>query len=94
MCGAQKVQGNLGKIVRVFGRVLGCMHGRVHVSGVCTEWRFKTHGMDECSARLFMAHGPVVILGSDIRYARLGRAATHGLVAHGLNFMGMIEPCG
>ena len=23
-----------------------------------------------------------------------GSAATHGLVAHGLNFMGMIEPCG
>ena len=58
------------------------------------------------------------MLGSDIRYAWLGRArgsvghgarfgqdacahgrvhgsvATHGLVAHGLNFMGMIEPCG
>ena len=51
------------------------MHGRVHVSGV---------GTAEC---MFWAHGSVG------RGARLGRDAcahgrVHGLVAHGLNFMG------
>ena len=47
---------------------------------------FVAHDRDECAARLIMVHGLVGRVH--------GSVATHGLVAHGLNFMGMIEPCG
>ena len=53
------------------------------------------------AARLFVTGGLAVHetrLGYSFCTTSSGRvhgsAATHGLVAHGLNFMGMIEPCG
>ena len=84
-------------------------HDRVYVSDMhTTVWTFlngrfgrtrRAHGLAVCGARLGWARG------SEVRGARLrrdtcahgrvhGSVATHGFVAHGVNFMGMIEPCG
>ena len=86
--------------VQVYARPsarVGCIHG--------PAVRDARLGRDACAHG--RVNDSVVTLGSDIRYARLGwswctawsgrvhgLAATHGLVAYGLNFMGMIEPCG
>ena len=70
--------------------VLGARHGRV-CSLVVREARFGysfvMHDSDGRAARLVVVHG---LVGTCPRFG----VATHGLVAHGLNFMGMIEPCG
>ena len=63
------------------GLVLGCLHGRVRVA-------VRDDGLDGRAARRFVRPR----LGYSFCTTRMG--ATHGLVAHGLNFLGMIEPCG
>ena len=55
------------------------MHGRVKIS----FWARGSVGHGARFGQDACAHGRVH-----------GSVATHGLVAHGLNFMGMIEPCG
>ena len=69
---------------------LGHMHGPA----------VRDDGLDERSARIFFLHDSggraarlVVVHGLVGTCPRFG-VATHGLVAHGLNFMGMTEPCG
>ena len=51
MCGAQNVQGDLGKIV--------CVFGGVHGSGRCVAPIFVMHGSDGRAARLVVVHGLV-----------------------------------
>ena len=108
-CVEHKVQGELGKTVGVFERMHGrvprayarpggptrmactsARHGRV-CSLVVREARFGysfvMHDSDGRAARLVVVHG---LVGTCPRFG----VATHGLVAHRLNFMGMIEPCG
>ena len=77
---------------RVHGRVLGRMHGRVRVSSVCMaectcQAYARPDGLDGRAARLVVVHG---LVGTCPRFG----VATHGMVAHGLNFVGMTEPCG
>ena len=56
MCGAQNVQGDLGKIV--------CVFGGVHGSGRCVAPIFVMHGSDGRAARLVVVHGLVGTLST------------------------------
>ena len=95
----------MGVLGRMHGRVLGRMSGRVHVSSVCAARPFVTmawtgvvvreawlgylflHDSNGRAARLVVVHN---LVGTCPRFS----VASHGLVAHGVNFMGMTEPCG
>ena len=77
-----------GSVVCMHGRVLGRIHGRV-------ARRFVMLGLDFPYARLGRERGSVGRDASTVWSRRIhGLVATHGLVAHGLNFKGMTEPCG
>ena len=63
--------------------------------------------MTECTIWVYARPSENFVLGARLGWARCttwsdacahglahGSVATHGLVAHGLNFMDIIEPCG
>ena len=80
------------------GRVLGRMRSLAvrdnGLDGRAARWFVSPRlGYSFCTTRMGARLGLVVVHDLVGTCPRFG-VTTHGLVAHGLNFMGMTEPCG